>query len=83
MNEKELDDLAIDDTEELSYKFKQLNILKEKLDGVYRALNLEGNKYAATFLGVDIDELQNTIEKWNKPSNKPLTKDIYINKKSL
>lgn len=63
----ENDGLDTESAEELAERFRQLNILKEKLDGVHSELNNEGNKYAAAFLGVDIDELQHSLENWNKP----------------
>ena len=52
---------------EKKYEINQLKILKEKLEILHQDLTKKKNTYAAGYLGVTIDELQEAISAYIKP----------------
>jgi DNA-binding Xre family transcriptional regulator len=62
MEKKELEALISEVEEESKYELNQMKILKDKLDKLHSELLSEGNTYAAGYLCVDIDRIQQSIE---------------------
>ena len=67
MNEKELDQLTKDVTEESQRELKQLQILRGELYKLHAELVIKENNFAAGYLSVDIDKLEDKISRYTKP----------------
>ncbi len=67
INAKELEQLAEEVNMETEYELEQMKILKSGFDKLHAELLAESNAYAAGYLSVEIDRLQEVIDNYTKP----------------